>query len=681
MNYLQSLNKEQSAAVQHIQGPLLLLAGAGTGKTRVITYRMKHMLHSNIDPEKIVAVTFTNKAAREMKERLNELCGDRSKQVFVGTFHSFCIKILRKYCKEADLGARFQLIGSSDQVDLVSQALEEMNLQGVYRAADWHGRISHCKNNLISPEQVENHEIPQVDQSELETFQKIYVLYEKLLRLNQVIDFDDCILKCANLLRDNDVVRQELHRDFKYFLVDEFQDTNFAQLSLLRSLVNSQNNICVVGDDDQSIYSWRGAMYETIERFEQLFAGAELIKLEQNYRCTKLILDAANNVIKNNALRKKKTLWSEKHSTAPIVLKGCKDETNEAQWIALKILALFGQGNKPSDIGILYRANALARPLEIALREHRLHYKVYGGQSFFERKEIKDFMAYLRLIANSDDRLAFWRIVNTPNRSIGLKSCELINEVATRKNCSPFAALKGCVETLPKKSIPHAKAFIDFVAQSQSLSIETSHDFAELCRFVVQATKLDKYYREKATTTSQGLKKAEMIRELPNWLMKSADNLLAEKGKLDFRELMDALTLQQEDKKEDDNSDHISLMTIHSAKGLEFPYVFLAGVEDDLLPHRNSVEEANGISEERRLFYVALTRAKEQLYLSHTLVRSGISRKFETKKLSRFVKEIPEELIASDANFEQEVAVMQKSKRDKTKSRLSMLTDELRGFK
>jgi superfamily I DNA/RNA helicase len=327
----------------------------------------------------------------------------------------------------------------------------------------------------------------------------------------------------------------------------------------------------------------------------------------------------------------------------------------------------------------LYRANALARPIEIALREHRIQYKVFGGQSFFERKEIKDFMAYLRLVANPNDRMAFWRVINTPHRGMGIKSCEVIDEIAQNKSISPFMALKSALDVLPKKAVAAAQDFIEFIESAGKLEVQSPASFGDLCRYLIQGTKIDKYYKDKATTISVGLKKAEMIRDLPNWLEKSAESVQQEKGQLNFHELMDALTLQQEDRSKDESgADYVSLMSIHSAKGLEFPHVFLCGVEDDLLPHRNSVEEAQGISEERRLFYVAITRAKDQLFMTHTLSRSGITRQSESKKPSRFLDEIPQDIISCDGHFEKEVAERQINKREQTKSRLSSLKDELR---
>ncbi|MES2746332.1 MAG: UvrD-helicase domain-containing protein, partial [Bdellovibrionota bacterium] len=397
---LSSLNAEQYDAVTQIQGPVMIIAGAGTGKTRVITYRMTHMLGSGLDGQHIVALTFTNKAAKEMKERLVELVGKRAKPIFIGTFHSFCLRILREFSSLLGMDTRFSLAGTSDQLDLIRKALEERGWQGLYKPEDLLARISKAKNALLLPHELDNG----FDDKDPAVLAAVYDLYERQLKLNRVIDFDDCIFKTALLLKNNPEVVEKLEQRWTHYLVDEFQDTNFAQLYILELLASRYKNICVVGDDDQSIYSWRGAMVETLDRFETTFVGTRLIKLEQNYRCSNVILNAANKVIRNNTGRKNKTLWSASTNEDPITLASHVDDVAEAKWISLKIFGLLGKGRRPREMGILYRANKQSRAIELALRENNIPYKVFGGTSFFERKEVKDFLCYFRLSVNPNDR-------------------------------------------------------------------------------------------------------------------------------------------------------------------------------------------------------------------------------------------------------------------------------------
>ena len=439
--HLQNLNPPQREAVLQTDGPVLILAGAGTGKTRVITCRITEMIARGIPAQSIVAMTFTNKAAREMQERVRDLLPGTGSKLRIGTFHSFCLALLRDYPPTDSPG--FTIAGSGEQLDLAKKALEERGWSGLYRPADVLARIGQAKNALLSTQELMEGRIPSwFADGDPGTLGILMDLYQRQLRLNRVIDFDDCIYLLVRRLDEDPDLLQRLRKRFHYFLVDEFQDTNFSQLAVLQRLVPPGNHICVVGDDDQSIYSWRGAMPEIMERFEAAFPGTRLIKLEQNYRCTNLILDAANGVIRHNQERKAKSLWSRKVGEEPILVKTARDEKAEAAWIAGRCLALLGRGYRPGDLGILYRANAQARAVEIALREHRLRYRIYGGSSFFEKPEVKDFLAFFRLILDPHDHMAFWRVLNIPARGFGLKTQERMEAQARQAGDSPYTVLR-----------------------------------------------------------------------------------------------------------------------------------------------------------------------------------------------------------------------------------------------
>lgn len=679
---LSTLNPPQYEAVTQIHGPVMIIAGAGTGKTRVITFRMAHMLRSGILPQQIVALTFTNKAAKEMKERLLELAGKAARGIFIGTFHSFCLRILREFPQEAGLDSRFSLAGTSDQLDLVRKALEERKWQGLYRPEDLLMRISAAKNALLLPDEIlsSNYQLNDKDPAVLAI---VYDLYERQLKLNRVIDFDDCIFKTALLLRAQPDLCHRLQERWPYFLVDEFQDTNFSQLYLLEMLAKKHKNICVVGDDDQSIYSWRGALVETLDRFERSFTGTRLIKLEQNYRCSNVILHAANTVIRNNTGRKTKTLWSASKNEDPITLASHVDDVAEARWIALKCFSLMGKGVKPKDIGILYRANAQAKNLELALREQKIPYKVFGGSSFFERKEVKDFLSYFRLSVNHDDRLAFWRVINTPARGIGLKTLEKIEEQAKIHNVSPFEVLERGLVSLDTKTSQAAQHFVQTLRNLHSTPLVDSQNLEDRGLKIIKEFGLEEEIRHKTTHEGSRRRKQEALKRLPTWIKQLAESQIEEKGQLQLLDLLDQLSLSSDGTPSKDKgpSNQVALMTIHAAKGLEFPIVFVCGVEEEQLPHKNSVNSEVGLSEERRLFYVALTRAKEKLHLSYARERFSQFKKQE-RKPSRFLEELPNKGLITEHDAEMRAKVSESEKKEINMNRLSKLKSSLRnGFR
>lgn len=646
---LDDLNPEQRDAVTQTDGPIMILAGAGTGKTRVITYRIAYMLGSGILPEWIVALSFTNKAAKEMSERVKVLVGGRTKKVWLGTFHSFCLFILRKYAREAGLTPGFALAGTSDQLELVRKGLEEKNWAGLYQADRLHYQIGIAKNYLLGPEELrrgDGQKLSGMVTADLKVLAEVYELYERQLKLSRVIDFDDCIYKTVRLLREHPEVRASLKRQFRYLMVDEYQDTNLAQLAVLELLASDNHDVCVVGDDDQSIYSWRGAMYEVLERFEQHFPKTRVIKLEQNYRCSNVILGAANTVIRNNARRKEKTLWSASTETAPISLIACEDDTAEANLVAEKIIGLLGSGHEYGDIGVLYRANNQAKALELALREARIVYKTYGGQSFFERKEVKGFVAYLRLVLDPEDRLSLWRVINTPGRGIGIRTLERIEAYANAASKSPFTVISS--EEFTKgggKAETSVASFAELLAELRALPRATPENFEALGNAILRRTGLENDIRVRTQDTASRERKLQNLRSLPKWIATVVQEKLEEDGYLDEQSLLDTFSLENDRKEEkDDGKNHVSLMTIHAAKGLEFPAVFVVGVEEELLPHKNSIQDPDAICEERRLFYVALTRAKKRLFLSHCLERNaGYHGGRAGRTPSRFIAEVPAE--------------------------------------
>ena len=681
---LSSLNPQQYEAVVQYHGPTLILAGAGTGKTAAITHRIAYMLQCGVEPTSIAAMTFTNKAAREMRERLMGLAGKRAAKVTLGTFHSFCLKRLRENYQAAGLARSFSLVSAAEQVDLVRRALEERNWHSMYNSGVVHATISAAKNELLEPEEVINTEsFKYTAQIEREVLAEVYALYERQLKLNHAIDFDDCIFKLVKLLNNEEEALKKMRASFHYLLVDEFQDTNLAQFAVLEKLAEEHKNICVVGDDDQSIYSWRGAVPYILERFEQTFDSAKIIYLEQNYRCTNVILGAANRLIQNNPTRKDKKLWSKSQDQIPINLVAHKTEKVEAEWVAETCLTLLGRGSQPKDIAVLYRANTQAKHIELAMREMNVAYKTYGGQSFFERKEIKDFLAYLRLIADENDAMAFWRVINTPNRGMGLKTLERIEAVATEMKKSPYWVLANNKAELLGRAATSGQEFVAKVQSFSGRKVTTLEEFEMFTREIIKEFKLADDIRQKTKNELSKRNKLDTLNNLPNYLKYSAERQLeGDKDQIDFKDLVDKLSLNESEEysAEQEKPNCVSLMTVHAAKGLEFASVFSVGLEEDLFPHKNSLTTVIGLEEERRLFYVALTRAKKNLFLSHTLERSSAYHR-EFRKPSRFLKELGDCL---DAELQEDLAKSAEERKEERKTqtlqKLGSLKERLQGF-
>lgn len=680
---LSSLNPQQRLVVETIQGPLLVLAGAGTGKTKALTMRIAYMIAMGIAPESIAAMTFTNKAAREMSERLSSLVGSKvAGKVRLGTFHSFCLGLLRQYGEKIGLPSKFSLAGTGDQIDLLRRALQEDGALSSVNVDSLHAEISKAKNALLKPDDFAKRALHISIGLSTEHLTKAYEMYERQLRLNRLIDFDDCIFKTVNLLEDHPDLRAKIAKRYKYFLIDEFQDTNGAQLKIIELLGSEHQNVCVVGDDDQSIYSWRGALFETLERFENIFQGVKLIKLEQNYRCTNLILEAANTVIKNNTKRKDKTLWSENAGNHPIEISQLANDEEEARFIADKCLSLIGEGFRAADIAVLYRANNQARLIELALRETGIPYETFGGSSFFERKEVKDFLAYIRLIIRPDDRLAFYRVINTPNRGIGLKSLEKIDAAATQHNMSPNAVAQSFFGELglAGKSGHSLKNFLEEMKTFRNWELKGPEDLAAMGHELIKRFHLAADIREHVKDAASQERKIEALKSLPRWLASAAQDVLREKSTLDLNEMLDRLTLNDRDfsdRDEQGKPNRVSLMTIHAAKGLEFPAVIICGLEEDLFPHRNSAGTSSGLMEERRLFYVGVTRAKKKLTLSWAAERgTGVMK--ASRMPSRFLSELPS---SSYTRAEGESSAVERleTRKAKTVASLQSLRANLKG--
>lgn len=652
---LKGLNKEQSEAVKTTDGPLLIMAGAGSGKTRVLTHRIAYLIgEKGVAPWNILAITFTNKAAREMKDRLVKLVGPNAEQMQVSTFHSMCVRILRGDIDKLGYDKNFTILDQVDAQNVVKQLVKERNLsekQFDYKSIYY--EISQSKNDFVDYKQY-------AAKNSYNPYKKvvgeIYEAYHKQLRRFSCLDFDDLIMKTAELFDLVPECLEYYQHKFQYIHVDEYQDTNRAQYTLVNLLAKRLKNLCVVGDSDQSIYGWRGADISNIMDFEKDYPNAKVILLEQNYRSTKTILDAANSVIQNNTNRIPKNLWTDKHGDSKISYFKAPDERSEAQFVVGRIKKIIDdEGYKVSDFAILYRMNALSRVLEETLRKSNLNYKIYGGLRFYDRKEIKDVIAYLRLLVNPADDVSFERIVNEPKRGVGATSIEKVRNFANTHDISMLHAL-GSLEMIgvPKAAYNSLLAFRqmieNFMQQAEFLPV------TDLVEEVLEKSG----YREalKMERTPEAFSRLENIDEFMV-VTKEFDQSKKEESRLiDFLTDLSLDSNSEEDAK--NNKEHVTLMSLHSAKGLEFPVVFIVGMEENIFPSARAMQESGdeGEEEERRLAYVGITRAEKQLFLSSSDHRQMFGRKTSTgdwerpmpQMKSRFINEIPQELI-EDISF------------------------------
>src|SRR5699024_9284295 len=638
---LQGLNKEQKQAVKHTDGPLLIMAGAGSGKTRVLTHRIAYLLREkDIAPRNILAITFTNKAAREMKDRVYKLVGTNSDQIWVSTFHSMCVRILRRDIDRIGYNRSFTILDSSDQLSVVKQVLKSLNIDPKkFDPRAMLGQISAAKNQLITPEEYNNN----VGNFFERQVGQIYEAYQKVIRKNQSLDFDDLIMQTIHLFkRVPEVLKYYQHR-FQYIHVDEYQDTNHAQYYLIKQLANRYQNLCVVGDSDQSIYRWRGADIANILSFEKDYSSAKTVFLEQNYRSTKSILEAANQVIARNTGRKPKNLWTENTDGKKIKYYQGTTEQEEALFVTDKLHHLISEeGYSPNDIAILYRTNAQSRAIEDKLMKSTIAYQMVGGTKFYERKEIKDMIAYLRLIMNPHDDLSFERIVNEPKRGIGKTSIDRLRAYATEHDISFYDAVKEVDFTgVTKKA---AMALVEFETLIRTLTQQ--QEFLTATAMVVAVLKRTGY--EEMLKKEKSLESQSRLENLEEFMTVTQDFEAAnEDDKTLMAFLTDLALIADIDRVDDEvmqNEEKVTLMTLHAAKGLEFPIIFLIGMEENVFPHSRSMMDEEEMEEERRLAYVGITRAERELYVTHAKMRT-LYGKTNMNPISRFIHEIPEDLI------------------------------------
>ena len=632
---INGLNDKQKEAVLATDGPCLVIAGAGSGKTKVLTHKIAYDIESGIKPWNILAITFTNKAANEMKERIEKLIGDAAKDLWMGTFHSVCVRILRRYIDRIGYKTDFVIFDTSDQKTLIKECLKTLKVDDkIFTDRGVLSEISNGKNEMLEPKA---YGVKYAGDFRKKTIAEIYELYQRRLRENNAIDFDDIINFTIKILSENPDVLDYYTEKFKYILVDEYQDTNKAQFTLVSLLASKYGNVTAVGDNDQGIYSFRGADISNILNFERDFPGTRIIKLEQNYRCTGNILKAANAVIKHNENKYDKKLWTEnEEGHLPCIYCG-EDEYDEGRYIVEQINHLKTEEYyKNSDFTILYRMNAQSRAIEDILMREGIPYKVIGGLKFYERKEIKDIIAYLRLIHNSADNLSLKRIINEPKRGIGKTSIEQIQEISDKTGNSMYEIIRNAQEYGLTRVFSNSR---DFIEQIEYL--KSKKDELKISDLIKET--LNKTGYTKALENENSVEAETRIENLEEFLTvaiefeeESADNTLAE--------FLENITLSSDIDGMEDQDDSVTLMTLHSAKGLEFPVVFLVGMEEGIFPGYKSIGEPQALEEERRLFYVGITRAKQYLYLTCAKHRT-IFGSTSYNQVSRFVKEIPEELL------------------------------------
>ena len=633
---LEGLNDKQYEAVINTEGPCLVIAGAGSGKTKVLTHKIAYLIQEkNVLPWNILAITFTNKAANEMKERIAGLVGDAAKDMWIGTFHSICVRILRKFIDRIGFNSSFIIFDTSDQKSLVKRCLKELDIDDkILGDKTCLYEISNAKNEMLEPD---NYRAKVHGDFKREKIANVYELYQKKLKENNAIDFDDIINFTIKILLENPDVLEYYTNKFKYILVDEYQDTNKSQFTLVTMLASKHGNITAVGDSEQGIYSFRGADITNILNFEKDFPGTKIIKLEQNYRCTGSILSIANEVIKNNEVKYEKKLWTEnEEGELPKVY--CSDnEYDEGRYIVEQIEHLRRQEKyKYSDFAVLYRMNTQSRAIEDILRREMVPYKIVGGLKFYERKEIKDIISYLRLVQNPSDNISLNRIINEPKRGIGRTSLETVEQTAGQFNTSMYEVIKNANNYGLNRVYTNSREFVncieEFIAQKNNLKI------SELIQKILKDTGYLKTLEDENTdeTKNRIANLEEFLNVAIEFEEESAENTL--------NEFLEGITLSSDLDNIEETDESVTLMTLHSAKGLEFPVVFLVGMEEGVFPGYKSIGEDKEIEEERRLCYVGITRAKERLFLTRSKQRTTFGSTTYNQP-SRFLKEIPANML------------------------------------
>ena len=639
---LEGMNERQKEAVQHTQGPLLIMAGAGSGKTRVLTHRMAYILaEEEVHPWNILAITFTNKAAREMKERVSQLVGPQAEDMWVSTFHSMCVRILRRDIELLGYQRSFTICDPSEQQTVMKRILKKLDIDSEkYDYRMILNRISQAKNDLEDVEEFNKKYTGYVEQ----IIGKCYREYQKELAKSMTLDFDDLIMLTVQLFQKHPETLQYYQQKFQYIHVDEYQDTNHAQYRLVTMLAKKFKNICVVGDADQSIYGWRGADMSNILEFEKDYQNAKVVLLEQNYRSTKTILQAANHVIENNVNRKVKKLWTENEEGQAITYYRAQSEQDEGRYVLSQIQSLLRDGYHYDDFAILYRTNAQSRVMEENLLKSNIPFRLVGGQRFFERLEIKDLLAYLRLIVNSQDDLSFRRIVNSPKRGIGATSLAKLSDFA---EVYQFSLLEASLQTtLSPLSGKAAKALEKFATTIEEL--RKMQEFLSISEFVEQVIEKTGYLTSlEQQHTMEADARIENIQEFISVAKQfEQDRLEEESEESPLLQFLTDLSLVSDVDSDDGDGRMVTLMTLHAAKGLEFPVVFIIGLEEGIFPSSRSMMEHDDVEEERRLAYVGITRAEQKLFLTNAYSRLLYGRT-QTNRPSRFVLEIGEELFDS----------------------------------
>ena len=652
---IEGLNNKQKEAVLATQGPCLVIAGAGSGKTKVLTHKIAYLMaEENVLPWNILAITFTNKAANEMKQRVENLVGDATKDIWMGTFHSICVRILRKFIDRIGFDNSFLIFDTSDQKTVIKECLKSLNIDDkLFSDKGVLAEISNAKNEMLEPKA---YGVKYAGDYRKSKIAEIYELYQRRLKENNAIDFDDIINNTIKILTENPDILEYYTEKFKYVLVDEYQDTNKAQFTLVTILASKYGNITVVGDNDQGIYSFRGADISNILNFEKDFPGTNIIKLEQNYRCTGNILKAANSVIKHNEAKYDKKLWTENgEGSLPCIYQG-DDEYDEARYIIEQINHLKREElDHYSDFAILYRMNSQSRAIEDILRREDMPYKIIGGLKFYERKEIKDAISYLRLIANPADNISLKRIINEPKRGIGKTSIDNIQAIAQEQGTSMYEIIKHAEQYGLNRVFLNAKEFIEIIEELRNKKENVL--ISELLKETLNKTGYTKALELENTIEAES--RIQNLEELVTVAMEFEEEF-AENSLNDF---LESITLSSDIDNLEQTDDMVTLMTLHSAKGLEFPAVFLVGMEEGIFPGYQSIGEPKELEEERRLFYVGITRAKKKLFLT-CAKRRTIFGSTSYNAISRFVKEIPEELLEGYEEMETDNRQSQESFKD-----------------
>ena len=638
---LEGLNDRQKEAVLYNEGPLLIIAGAGAGKTKTLTTKIAYLIEEGFAyPYNVLAITFTNKAAKEMKDRLYGLIGDLAKKVQVSTFHSFGLKLLRENYEKLGYEANFVIMDSDDSLTVVKKIVKDLGYDPkIYNPRAIRNKISSCKNEMMTPEMYERYAVSDYEK----VMHKVYEKYEEKLKKNNSVDFDDLLLLPIKLFKENPSVLQKYQELYQYILIDEYQDTNEAQYILSKLISAKSRKITCVGDDSQSIYSFRGANYKNILNFEKDYKDAKTILLEENYRSTSTILDAANQVIKNNTQRKDKNLWTSRGKGEKIKYYRAYNERDEAQYVIRKIKELRNKDVEYKDIAVLYRTNAQSRVLEEEMLKENMPYRVIGSFYFYSRKEIKDLIAYLRLIHNSKDNVSLLRVINTPKRGIGLKTIENLTMKADEIGTSIYEAISSGKELEFKKTIEQLKSL------SEELTL------TELIDKVLDASGMRQELESEKTLESEV--RLENLEEFKS-ITKSFEE---REGLVSLEDFLLEISLISDVEEYKDDPNRVSLMTVHSVKGLEFNHVFVVGMEEGIFPHMNSLMETSELEEERRLCYVAITRAKDDLHLINARRRTLFGKE-QINPVSRFIGEISKDLI--ETNVKEEELPQQEKKID-----------------